>query len=282
MFEERKIMIRGREYVYLHNDKTANFEKDLFTVARILAKDNDQITDFERFTLLGIYHESMHKTGKIEDIMSFDSSATNCEFCDAMRKAAKNNPDHICGYCYDFAQEHSFKGVNVLNRHSLNMIIIASVEFSVEELRTLNVSYINRINSSGDVPNIIYAKNMINLCFAFPVVNFGFWAKNTAAVIAACDELGKPGNVKLIQSSYIIGKPAKLAKYFDVVFTVYATKESVEKALATGAKECNGKKCKTCGFKCYLKNGWQPGDNVAEYLRIPGIKDNDREKMFTY
>ena len=266
------VTIQGKKYLFIHNEKTANFEKDLFAIADILNKE--EITAEDRIELLKLYKSSFHKSGKIEGITSFDSSATNCGFCQQMRKTAENNPLHICGYCYDYSQEHSFKGVNVLNRHSLNMLIMASVDFTVDELRFLSAGYLNRINSSGDVPNETYARNMIRICLAFPGAKFGFWAKNTAAVVAACDELGKPENVKLIQSSPIIGKPSKLAKYFDNVFTVYLTKDETEKAVAAGANECNGKKCKECGYSCYY--GWQAGANIAEYLRIPGVKDCDR------
>ena len=157
---------------------------------------------------------------------------------------------------------------------------MSSVEFTVEELRVLSVAYLNRVNSSGDVPNVTYALNMIKLCYAFPAVRFGFWAKNTAAVIAACDVLGKPENVVLVQSSPIIGQPAPLAKYFDFVFTVYLTQEAVDAAIAAGAGACNGKKCKDCGYSCYL-NLWKESGvvNVAEYLRIPGVKDAARVNM---
>lgn len=277
MNENKTVIIRGKEYTFVSNEKTAKFEADVSAVAALLAKSNEELTACERFELLRIYRPAFHKSGKIEDVMSFDSSATSCAFCEAMRAAAAKNPLHICGYCYDYQQEHSFKGVNVLNRHTLNMVIMSEVEFTVDELRLLSVAYINRVNSSGDVPNVTYAKNMIKLCYAFPSVRFGFWAKNTAAVVAACDELGKPENVKLIQSSPIIGQAVKLAKWFDVVFVVYLTKEDTENAIACGAKECNGKKCKACGFKCYLESGWQHGDVVAEYLRVPGMKDADRK-----
>lgn len=281
MTTEMNVTIRGKEYMFLHTEKTAKFEKDLFTVADILNKAPADLTPADRFQLLTVYRPAWHDGGKIEGITSFDSSATNCEFCQAMREAAKNNPLHICGYCYDYSQEHGYKGVNVLNRHSLNMLIMSSIEFTVEELRILNVSYINRVNSSGDVSNAVYAGNMIKLCFAFPSVRFAFWAKNTGAVIAACDKYGKPENVTLVQSSPIIGTPAKLAKYFDFVFTVYLTREDVENAVAAGAGECNGKKCKACGYSCYL-DGWKNAGvvNVAEYLRIPGLNDEKRREKF--
>lgn len=279
MNEKRFVEIRGRKFVFIHNEKTANFEKDLAIVSDILEKDNDHINMIDRFNLLRVYHASYHKSGKIEEIMSYDSTATNCEYCQLMREAAANNPLHICNYCYDKAQEESYKGVNVLNRHTLNMIIFSEVEFTVDELKILPCGLRNRINSSGDVPNKTYAKNSLNLAYAFPAARFTLWAKNTVDVIAACDEIGKPANMRLIQSSPIIGKPAKLAKYFDCVFTVYATKEETAKAIANGAKACNGKKCKDCGFRCYdsVENGgWEAGSNIAEYLRIAGLSDDKR------
>jgi len=277
MLTLKNITIRGREFAYASNEKTKSFENELFTVANILEKSNNEITAAERFMLLKIYRPAFHKSGKIENIMSYDSTATNCEFCAAMRKAAENNPLHICGYCYDYSQEHGYKGVNIVNRHTLNMIIMSEIEFTVDELKMLPVAAINRINSSGDVPNVTYARNMIKLCFAFQFVKFAFWAKNTAAVIAAVDELGKPENVTLVQSSLIIGKPAALAKYFDFVFTVYLTRDDVDAAVAAGAGECNGKKCMDCGYSCYL-DVWKKAGivNIAEYLRIPGVKDAER------
>ena len=277
MNENRTITINGKNYKYIHNEKTSKFEKELFEVKSILEKE--EITQAGKYKLLSIYHPAFHESGKIEGITSYDSTATNCEFCEMMRKAAQENKLHICGYCYDHEQEHSFKGVNVLNRHTLNMIIMSQVEFSVEELRVLNASYINRVNSSGDAPNITYAKNMIKLCYAFPALRFGFWAKNTYAVIKACDELGKPKNLVLVQSSCIIGFIPKLAKYFDFVFVVFLTKEDIEKALkCKTCGECNGKKCKTCGYKCYTGAWIEEGVKiVCEFLRV--TKDKRAELL---
>lgn len=265
--EKRENIAICGKIIELAKTESAKFNRDFETVKAILSKPAEDITAVDRMTLLAIYRPAYHESGKIEGVTSYDSTASNCDFCRAMREAAKNNPSHICGYCYDYAQEHSFRGANIVNRHSLNMLIMSEVEFTREELATVNASYINRVNSSGDTPNKTYAKNMLNIAYSHPACKFGYWAKNTAAVIAACDEIGKPANVTLVQSSPIIGKPVKLAKYFDVVFTVYATKEEVEKAIENGAKECNGKKCKACGYKCYL-NGYSYGDNIAEYLRV--------------
>lgn len=241
--------------------KYPKFDRDLDRVSAILEKET--ITAADRIQLLTIYKSSYHDSGKIEGVTSFDSSATNCAFCRGMRHQAEGNPAHICNACYDFAAEQ-YK-ITALNRHTLNMVIMSRIDFEPDELRIIPASLINRINSSGDIPNKTYARNMIKIALVNPLFHFGFWAKNTAALIAATDELGKPENAVYIQSSPIIGTPAEKAKYFDHVFTVYVDADAVKAAIEGGAAECNGKKCRECGYKCYL--GTHGADNIAELLR---------------
>lgn len=260
--KEKIVKIEYRNCTFIiDNDK---IEKDLNVVMSIFDKGIENLTAVDRFTLLNIYKTSYHTDGKIEGITSLDSTATNCEFCKAIREANKDNDLCICNGCYDLQQE-SYR-LATLSRHTLNMLIMMTVEFTIDELKMLTVTPIIRVNSSGDTPNKTYARNMLKMAYAFPFAHVAYWAKNTRPVIEACDELGKPANVILIQSSCMIGKPAKKAKYFDFVFTVYPDKETTEKAIANGACECNGKKCKDCHYKCYFGN--HDGDgNIAEVLR---------------
>lgn len=252
---------------FIDFDKDKKIIKDLETVINILKDGKTELTPVEKMQLLRVYNVAYHDSGKIEGSSSLDSSAHGCGFCAAMREAAKNNPLHICGMCYDFAQENSYKGRNILNRHSLNLLIMSTVEFTIDELATLPATEIVRINSSGDTENIIYARNMIKYVYAHTYTKTAYWAKNIAPIIAACKELGKPENLILVQSSPIIGHPAKLAEFFDYVFTVYVTKEATEAAIKDGSCACNGKKCAACGFKCY-KGLWPIGSNIAEFLRV--------------
>ena len=246
-------------------DAIGKFEKDLDTVCGMFAKGVENLTAFDRARLLQIYKVAYHESGKIELIYSLDSSATNCDFCIKMRKAAETNPDLICGFCYDFKQEQYRK--EVLNRHSLNLLIMSKIEFTVEELATLPGIGLARVNSSGDAENVIYAKNMLRYAISRGnLAKVAVWSKNVLAYIKAIDEIGKPENVILIQSSPFINKPVTRAKYFDYVFTVYSDADAVRAAIEAGACECNGKKCKDCGFKCYL-GAWEPGANIAEFLR---------------
>lgn len=267
-----KIEYRGCEFRLNYSVK---FDKDFEAVKAILDKGN--LTHADRVQLLRIYNPAWHDGGKIAGIMSFDSSATNCSFCRQMRQFAETHTDCICRDCYDYEQEHGFKGTNVINRHSLNMLIMSATEYTLEELETVNVGKINRINSSGDVPNETYAVNMLNMAHVNSNVRFAMWAKNTVAVIKAIEKVGKPDNMILIQSSLFRNIPVKAAKYFDHVFTVYDNKAKVAEAINAGAAECNGKKCADCGYKCYL-NGWKPGQNIAELLRVSKARKAEIEK----
>lgn len=248
------------EFVLGINEK---FDKDYAEVMRILGKGTENITHDDRMILLRIYKPSFHKDGKIEGITSFDSSCKHCEFCQKMIKVAGEDILVICGGCYDDAQE-KYRGF-VANRHGLNLLIMKSVEFTVEELATIPTTELNRINSSGETPNKTYAINMLRIMYAHEFVRFAYWGKNVGPIVAAVREVGKPKNCILIKSSVRIGIPDELPEFFDYVFTVYPTKELCEAAIATGAAECNGLKCKECGFKCYY--GTHKGTNIAEVLR---------------
>lgn len=242
----------------------AKIKKDIAIVENILSLD--EITHADRMHLLWIYNVAHHDSGKIEDVNSLDSSATNCGFCAKMREYAAAHPELkiVCGECYDYKQEQY--RYSALNRHTLNLVIMESVEFTIEELSMLPAGELIRVNSSGDSSGNVYAANMIKYCIAHPTSHCAIWAKNAVSYIHACDKYGKPKNVVMIQSSPFVDREVKRAKYFDYVFTVYKDAEKVKAALANGACECNGKKCKNCDFKCYKKL-WPVGSNIAELLR---------------
>lgn len=247
--------------------KPGKLEKDLEIVKSIFEKGIENLTSADRFQLLNVYNVAYHESGKIEGVFSLDSSATNCRFCVKMRALAAMYPekDIICGKCYDFKQEQ-YK-VNALARHTLNLLIMETVEFTVEELAMLPGSGFVRVNSSGDASNDIYAANMIKYAIAHNKrANVAVWTKYALPYIKACDTFGKPSNVILIKSSVFVDRTEKLPKYFDYVFTVYFDESKVISAINAGACECNGKKCRDCGYKCYNKT-WPEKSNIAELLR---------------
>ena len=267
--EVKTVVYRGYTFIL---GKSSKFDRDFERVKELI--DSNVIDDhYVHLELLRIYNASYHDNGKIEGITSFDSSCGNCEFCQKMMCKAKENPLMICGYCYDDAQEQ-FK-IFVRNRHGLNLLIWSTVLFTVEELKILPATELDRINSSGETPNVTYAKNSVNLAYAHPDRHFGYFSKNTAPIVAAIDELGKPKNLVLVQSSIRIGIPDRKAKYFDYVFTVYPDKASCAEAIRNGASPCNGMKCRDCGFKCYY--GTHESDQIAEVLR--GVNKDIRKEI---
>lgn len=243
-----------------------DFLRDRDEVFRIL--ENAVISKAERMRLLQIFKVAYHdsESSKIYGICSIDSSSVGCEFCAMMVELAKKNPLIICGGCY--ARKGNFKSTYVKDRHTLNMVIMSSVRFELDELAMLPISTIYcRFNSNGDITNDIMMYNYHGIMISHPFTKFGLWAKNVGPVNRVFRELGKPENCDFIQSSVIVNEPVKNPSPFaDHTFTVYLTEEDVQEAIKNGACACNGKKCMECGFKCYACT-WPKGTDIAELYR---------------
>ena len=100
---------------------------------------------------------------------------------------------------------------------------------------------------------------MVKYALAHPAASVALWSKNVPAVLAAFRKYGKPSNMIFIVSSVHINSAAKLPEYADYTFTVY-TGDAIEGAMAAGACECNGKKCRECGYV------WQRGNSCLRIL----------------
>lgn len=245
-------------------NQSAAFDHDFYVVKEILDKPYQDITEKDKITLLSIYSIAYHNDGKIENISSGDSTATNCAFCQSMRKAAEKVENHICSKCYDIRQEN-FKNVSVLNRHTLNLLIMSSIEYTENELKHVHgITNLFRVNSSGDIENVTHALNMIRLIKVNPQANAAIWSKNVPDMIAALQIEKKPENCILIQSDYLINSTTQKNPAFDYIFRVY-TKDKIDAAIKLGMSECNGKKCMDCGYKCYFGN--HSSNEIVEVLR---------------
>lgn len=234
----------------------------------ILAKGDD-MTAADRLELLNIVNVAFHESGKIEGIYSIDSSAS-CEFCSRMIKAAIDNILMICGACY--AAADAWKEA-AWRRHKLNARILGTVLFTVQELAALPVGLLCRYNEDGDTVNETMGRNYLRNAAAHPVTQFGYWYKNAPAVEAALHAEGihsrdqLPGNVRFIHSSPLIGFPVRPLWFDDAVFTVYPDAETTAAAIAAGAWACNGRRCRACGFNCYMMQRQAEPLQIAEYLR---------------
>ena len=124
---------------------------------------------------------------------------------------------------------------------------------------------LDRINSSGDIANLIHARNMIRYAKAHPFAHVTIWSKNYPVMQKAFEIEGKPNNMIYVASSIRINEKIALPAFADYTFTVY-TKDKIAEAIANGSMTCNGAKCRDCGFKCYYGT-WPKGSDIAEVLR---------------
>ena len=258
--------------------KVDKFTRDLAEITTIIERGT--FTSAERARLLSLYNVSVHNSGKIKGISSFDGSAVHCNFCKAMRKAAENDSTMICGDCY--IMELDKLRANMSPRHWLNQLIMSKTLYTIKELATLYIpTKLIRVHADGDFENSTEARNMLRLAKAHKGNRVAIWFKNKAAMKEAIATEGKPRNVIIIYSACRLNENPKNVfeemPFVDYTFTVYVDKASTQAAIASGANECNGRHCDECGYKCYMGT-WRKGSNIAEYLRNVN-KDKRAEKV---
>lgn len=194
-----------------------------------------------------------HMSNKLEGICSISSSVHDNCFCRARRKI-KNC---ICSYCYAHNQQSYQTG---LKEHNiLNGIILRNILIPVKYFKALKIFFpYLRIESFGDVQNVIQARNYIRIIKAFPEKRCAIWSKNLMIWAEAFEKEGKPQNTTYVHSSSELNKPdeidRKKYKFVDHVFTVY-TKDFIKKHNIK--INCGGRKCMECIIKkinCYFRN----------------------------
>ena len=244
------------------------------TAGALLSKE--ELTPTERQQLLSCVNIAFHNPpSKIEGIFSIDSCAA-CDFCQRMMKAAENNDLMICGACY--AARDAWKEA-AWRHHKLNMRILSSVLFSIDELKGLSIDgLLCRMNEDGDTVNQTMGQNYLRIFAGHPETHFSYFYKNAPSVEAALHAEGihtrdaLPENVRFIHSSALIGFPCASLWFDDARFTVYPDGETTAAAIAAGAFECNGRKCRDCGFNCYLMQRHETVIDIAEVLRAPAAR----------
>lgn len=238
-------------------------------VDSILAKGDD-MTPAERAELILILARAVkyHDSGKIEGIFSLDVSCLNCEFCKKMQAAGQEDPTIICGSCYTKA---FYQIVHIT--HEMQGKIISRLELTDAEASLIAVpGTMCRFDCDGELINLTHAMNLLKIASAHPLTTFTVWTKRPAILDAAIKAHGKPVNLVCGVSSPIINTPfSEKWTWCDFIFTVY-TPAGMEKALARGEIECNGKKCMACGFRCYTRPEKQGTVYIAEALRKPAKK----------
>ena len=246
---------------------------------KILEKGVENLSKADRLALLALINVAYHSSGKIEGCFSVDSCAA-CAFCQKMISAALENILIICGACY--AAADSYKEFS-WRRHTLNARILSTVLFTAEELKTLAIDGNRcRFNEDGDTVNEIHARNLLRIAETRPGTMFGYWYKNSVAVAAGLHAEGinrreeLPKNVRFIHSALLIGFPPAALWFDDALFVVYPDDKTTAAAVAAGAHECNGKRCRACGYWCYVHKRQEKPVIIAELLRC---KKATREKI---
>ena len=194
-----------------------------------------------------------HNANKLQGISSISSSVCDNLFCKA-RQAIK---DCICKFCYAFNQQSYQTG---LKEHNiLNGIILRNILIPVEMFKVLPILFpYLRIESFGDVANVIQARNYIRIIKAFPEKRSAIWSKNIAIWEQAFILEGKPDNCTYVHSSSELNKPVVIDRnrywFVDHVFTVYTKQYAKEHNITIN---CGGKKCMVCILEkknCYYRN----------------------------
>lgn len=163
----------------------------------------------------------------------------------------------ICSHCY---AANLCKMRASLNKHlAENYEKLTAKLLSPTEAAAVPVtSLIARIESFGDVANVIQARNYIRIIRAHKWIHFGIWSKNWGIWHAAFKKEGKPRNCTYVHSSMGLNEISdvndRMKRYVDHVFTVWDKKEYDARFKGDNLTECAGISCASCQ-KCYHKGG---------------------------
>lgn len=194
-----------------------------------------------------------HNSNKLEGICSISSSVWDNLFC----KCRRILENCICKFCYAHNQQAYQDG---LREHNIvNGIVLRNILIPVSAFKQLVIIFpYLRIESFGDVANVIQARNYLRIIKAFPRKRCAIWSKNIEIWKQAFELEGKPANTTYVHSSRELNKPDEinLEKYdfIDHIFTVYTKAYAKKHNIVIN---CGGRKCMDCIRKrinCYYRN----------------------------
>lgn len=199
-------------------------------------------------------------------------------------------PVPVCMFCYAQKSLTGFRGDALNIKLTANLRYMTACERSAAELPIITGFRGNdgllyeRLESHGDTQDETHAINYVNTVYNNPRVNFTAWTKNPAHWYQAFLKVGKPKNLKLILSSYLLNTPdIKAAQYYnslmpgmiDSVFTVWTENGAKLNNITLnccGQKDAAGRvlsrRCKDC-MNCYYKAG---AENKLVFAADPTIQ----------
>lgn len=243
----------GREYIhYVMFHK--GLENLLYSVCTMIAKlINSPMVEPGEYKALMIalvnalwivdHKSTATRHSKLDGIKSLSTCCMNNRFCLARMK----DKDSICSHCYAATQQSIQFGLtehNIINGVILQNVGIPMWAWQSALAGKLYGEKVFRIESFGDIANMMQACNYITLAKAFPQINFAAWSKNVAMWLAAFDTIGKPGNLSFVSSSYRVNEKDKYSdNRINHSFTVYDKDTIAEKRIAIN---CGGRRCMDC------------------------------------
>lgn len=198
---------------------------------------------------------SDYMTGKMYGIPSISTSCLRNDLCLARMK----NGASVCSHCFAETTVRRYTELGKNLEANFDLLTTSVLPLSVLPRFKSNVR-IARIESFGDVANVTQAINYINIIKVNPHVMFAWWSKNAKIVSAAIEQVGKPKNVILVESSEQLNHQREITDGFDKVFTVYDDNTIDTQKVNVN---CGARSCDTCR-RCYSK---RTGAVVNERLK---------------
>lgn len=178
--------------------------------------------------------------GKMEGMWSLSTSCRLNKYCQARHK----NGNSICSKCFAIRQtDWQHELANKLER---NTELLTENEIPAECMPDVSIKDIFRLESFGDLNNVMQIKNYFTFAEANKGTIFGLWTKNTF-LFPEVRKAGikKPSNVIIIESAPLIDTPIEPSdEWVDKVFIVWSKKYKNEPWINCGKAKCIG--CRNC------------------------------------
>ena len=174
-------------------------------------------------------HITKSMTGKMEGMVSINTSSLDNSFCRAMAKVKGS----ICERCYSNRNLKRYKNAREAFRR--NGEILSKSVLQDHEIPKINAHTV-RFNSYGELINDTHFINLCRIAQFNPLVRFTLWTKRMDLI---CCHV--PKNLRIIQSSAHIDRQDRRHPKAWKVFTVYSDDKNIN---------CGSLPCMDC-MKCY-------------------------------
>lgn len=214
------------------------------------------IAEFEAYTGIMFSH---NMSGKLDKVLSLSTSCV----CNNRCLARMSNPDLICHECFAADTESNYKGV--FENTALNAAILSKEILPLYVLPHLDTDIL-RIESFGDVINVIHAINYINIAYRNPETTVTAWTKNPDIWYKAFLKVGKPKNlifgISSDRKNTVIEIKPEYRPFVNFVFTVYELDYLLSLNIDPETFiNCGGRSCRSC-MKCYSLENFKGGNIV--------------------